>query len=175
MDMKFVVFALSAMVPLRATIVPILTVLLFGLTACADFSSGHQPPQQQTPINDSLITSTRAGPIYLGMPIQQLRSLYGAPAGIQTQGSYLQADYGRPSTPNMIIGIDQKQRVCRIFVYDDALATQDGVRVNHATQFDLRAILGAPDYIYEHIDRYSNTNQWVWGYRKLGMEFSGRY
>lgn len=151
-----------------------ISLLIMGLLAgCADLGSANEPPPEQASIHDSLITGSRAGPIYLGMPMAQLRAEYGSPAGIQTVGLYMQADYGGPGVPNMIVGINGEQRVCSIFVYDGSFATQQGIKINQ-TQFDLRAALGAPDYIREHAQVYSNTDQWIWGYKSLGLEFSGR-
>jgi hypothetical protein len=112
-----------------------------------------------------VITDARVGPIYIGMPIPQLRSVIGAKDKIFDFNGVLQVSWFAEDL-QMDIRSDNKS-VCGIDVFNKKYATQAGIHI-YSTEADLRAAYGSP------ASRTFGPGGWIYRYENPSIQFDGQ-
>lgn len=118
-------------------------------------------------VNDHVITSTRMGPVSLGMTMTQLRAAMPPPnRSSAVSNNIIEAIWLDPAF-HVRVRTDT-DAACSMTAWDDAYATEGGLKVGQ-TQFDMRAVLGKPDSLV--FNRY--PNQWDATYPDLNLYVEG--
>jgi len=123
------------------------------------------PPVRQTLAYDHLITEDRVGPIYVGMPVSQLREVIGRKDRIFDFSGYLYVDWYAEDI-EIYIRSDYKT-ICSITVSTPTYKTAEGIQIQ-SKESALRLAYGNPS------KKKQGPGGWVYWYSKPNIQFTGQ-